>query len=206
MRSADANLADFNDYFDEAETLDGRGSLALALANDGRTTRTTGRVDVTGLRYRRFAFGATAATWSQHGRAVDGALNVRGAHGALRGNGTMVAAAGDPVRAFERATYRANVQAQRVISARGSAVRRHRAAAAGQVDARGSGRGRSPRLAMKPAAVDAGQRLRSSATAVRGAGRQQAKGGGARVALSNTVLDFRELSADKERRTNSPRL
>ncbi len=187
VRSADANLADFNDYFDEAETLDGRGRVALAFANDGRTTRTTGNVDVTGFRYRRFAFGATAATWSQHGGAVDGALNVRGAHGALRANGTMVAAAGDPLRAFERATYRANLQAQRVDLATWLPPFGITAPVLGQVDARGSVAGRWPRLGVNGDASLANGSL--FGYAVRD-GHLHAASDGARVALSNTVLDL----------------
>jgi hypothetical protein len=187
VRSADANLADFNDYFDEAETLDGRGSVALAFANDGRTTRTTGRVDVTGLRYRRFTFGATAATWSQHGGAVDGALNVRGAHGTLRANGTMVAAAGDPLRAFERATYRANVQAQRVDLGTWLPPFGITAPVLGQVDARGSVAGRWPRLAVNGDASLANGSM--FGYAVRD-GHLHAASDGSRIALSNTVLDL----------------
>ena len=187
VRSADANLADFNDYFDEAETLDGRGSVALALANDGRTTRTTGRVDVMGLRYRRFTLGATAATWSQRGRAVDGALNVRGAHGSLRANGTMVAAVGDPLRAFQRATYRANVQAQRVDLATWLPPFGITAPVLGQVDAHGSVAGRWPRIAVNGDASLAGGSI--FGYAVRD-GHLHAAGDGARVALSNTVLDL----------------
>jgi len=187
VRSADANLSDFNDYFDEAETLDGHGSVALALANDGRTTRTTGRVDVTGLRYRRFAFGATAATWSQRGGTVDGALNVRGAHGTLRGNGTVVAAAGDTIRAFQRATYRANVEAQRVDLGTWLPPFGITAPLLGQVDARGSVAGRWPRIAVNGDA----SLLNGSifGYAVRD-GHLHAVGDGARVALSNTVLDL----------------
>ncbi len=187
VRSADANLADFNDYFDEAETLDGRGKVALMFANDGRTTRTTGNVDVTGLRYRRFAFGATAATWSQHGGAVDGALNVRGAHGALRANGTMVAAAGDPLRAVERATYRANLQAQRVDLGTWLPPFGITAPVLGQVDARGSVAGRWPRLAVNGDASLANGSM--FGYAVRD-GHVHAASDGSRIALSNTVLDL----------------
>jgi hypothetical protein len=187
VRSADANLADFNDYFDEAETLDGRGKVALMLANDGRTTRTTGNVDVTGLRYRRFAFGATAGTWSQRGGAVNAALNVRGAHGTLRANGTMVAAAGDPVHAFERATYRANLQAQKVDLGTWLPPFGITAPVLGQVDARGSVAGRWPRLGVNGDASLANGSL--FGYAVRD-GHLHAASDGARVALSNTVLDL----------------
>jgi hypothetical protein len=187
VRSADANLADFNDYFDEAETLDGKGSVALAFANDGRTTRTTGRVDVAGLRYRRFAFGATAATWSQHDGAVDAALNVRGAHGALRANGTMVAAAGDPLHALERATYRANLQAQRVDLGTWLPPFGITAPVLGQVDARGSVAGRWPRLAINGDASLADGSMFGYKVVD---GHVHAASNGARVALSNTVLDL----------------
>jgi hypothetical protein len=61
------DLADFDDYFDEAETLDGRGPVAVSFANDGTVTRTSGRVAIAGFRYRQFAFGQTDATWSQRG-------------------------------------------------------------------------------------------------------------------------------------------
>ena len=79
-----------------------RAGVAFALANDGRTTRTTGRVDVSGLRFRRFPFGTTDANWSQRGGTVDGALAVRSAHGSLRAGGTVVPAAGDLPAAFAR--------------------------------------------------------------------------------------------------------
>ncbi|HEY0383640.1 MAG TPA: translocation/assembly module TamB domain-containing protein, partial [Candidatus Elarobacter sp.] len=187
VRSADAQLADFNDYFDEAETLDGRGRVALAFANDGRTTRTTGNVDVTGLRYRRFAFGATAATWSQRGGTVDAALNVRGAHGSLRANGTMVAAAGTPLHALERATYRATVQAQRVDLATWLPPFGITAPLLGQADARGSVAGRWPRLGVNGDASLANGSV--FGYAVRD-GHLHAASDGARVALTNTVLDL----------------
>jgi translocation-and-assembly-module (TAM) inner membrane subunit TamB-like protein len=186
-RSANANLADFDDYFDEAETLDGRGRVALAFANDGRTTRTTGRVNVRDLRYRRFAFGTTDATWSQRGGAVAAALNVRGAHGAVRANGTMIAAGGDPVSAFARATYRADVQAKGVDLATWLPPFGITAPISGQVDAQGSIFGRWPRLGVNGDATLAdgsvfGYKVRD--------GRLHAAGNGARIALTNTVLDL----------------
>ncbi len=186
-RSANANLADFNDYFDEAETLDGHGRVALDFANDGRTTRTTGRVNVADLRYRRFTFGATDATWSQRGGAVAAALDVRGTHGALRAKGTMVAAAGDPVRAFERATYRADVQAQAVDLATWLPPFGITAPILGQVDARGAISGRWPRLGVSGDASLAGGSIFGYKVVE---GRVHATGDGARIALSNTVLDL----------------
>ena len=187
VRSDAANLADFNDYFDEAETLDGRGRVAFAFANDGRATRTNGRVDVTGFRYRRFTFGTTDATWSQRGGAVTAALNVRGAHGAVRGNGTMAAAAGDPVTAIEHATYRARVQAQRVDLGTWLPPFGITAPVLGQVDASGSVAGRWPRLAVTgDASVANGSFFGYT---VRDA-HAHAGSDGSRIALSNTSVDM----------------
>ncbi|HEV3088914.1 MAG TPA: translocation/assembly module TamB domain-containing protein [Candidatus Elarobacter sp.] len=187
VRSAAANLADFNDYFDEAETLDGHGPVALAFANDGVSTRTTGRVNLTGFRYRRFAFGATDGTWSQRGGAVNAALNVQGAHGALRANGTMVAAAGNPVAAFQHATYRARVQAQRVDLGTWLPPFGVTAPVVGQVDANGSIAGRWPRLGISGDASIANGSLFGYKVYN---GNVHARSDGARIALSNSVLDL----------------
>ena len=187
VRSADANLADFNDYFDEAETLEGRGPVALLFANDGATTRTAGRVNVRDFRYRRFAFGTTDATWSQRGGVVDAALNVRGSHGALRANGTVVAASGDPVRAFERATYHATVQAQRVDLATWLPPFGVTAPVIGQVDASGTLAGRWPRLGVTGEASVANGSLFGYKVVAASA---HARSDGARIALTNTTLDL----------------
>jgi hypothetical protein len=187
VRSADANLADFDDYFDEGETLAGHGRVALMFANDGAATRTSGNVDVRDLRYRRFAFGDTAATWSQRGGSIAAALNVRGAHGALRANGSVVAAAGDPVRAFERATYRANVQAQRVDLATWLPPFGITAPVLGQVDANGSVAGRWPRLGISGDASLANGSLFGYKVV---AGTAHARSDGARITVSNTALDL----------------
>jgi hypothetical protein len=187
VRSADANLADFDDYFDEGETLAGRGRVALMFANDGATTRTSGNVDVRDFRYRRFAFGNTAATWSQHGGRVAAALNVRGAHGALRANGSVVAAAGDPVRAFRRATYNATVQAQRVDLATWLPPFGITAPILGQVDANGSVAGRWPRLGISgDASLSNGSLLGYKVVAANA----HARSDGSRITVSNTALDL----------------
>ena len=128
VRSADARLADFNDYFDEAETLDGRGAVAFSLANDGTVTRTSGRVDVAGFRYRRFSFGQTDATWSQRRGSVAAALNVRGTHGSLqreRDDGRRAGRSGR--RGTARHVSRQCSRAARRPGHLAAAVRHHRA-------------------------------------------------------------------------------
>jgi len=187
VRSDAANLADFDDYFDEAETLDGKGRVALSFANDGVATRTAGRVDVTNFRYRRFAFGTTDASWSQRGGTVTAALNVRGAHGALRANGTMVAAAGNPVAAIERATYRANVHAQHVDLGTWLPPFGITAPLLGQVDANGSLAGRWPRLGVNGDATIANGSFFGYKVY---AGNVHARSDGSRVSLANSVVDL----------------
>ncbi|HEY0615059.1 MAG TPA: translocation/assembly module TamB domain-containing protein [Candidatus Elarobacter sp.] len=187
VRSANANLADFDDYFDEGETLEGRGRVALMFANDGRATRTSGNVSVRDFRYRRFAFGTTDATWSERAGAVSAALNVRGTHGALRANGSVVAAAGDPLRAMELATYRANVQARGVDLGTWLPPFGITAPLLGQVDARGSIAGRWPNLAVSgDASLMNGSVYGYKVVAASG----HASGGGRRVTLSNTSADL----------------
>ena len=187
VRSANANLADFDDYFDEAETLDGRGAVALAFANDGSTTRTTGRMNVRDFRYRRFAFGTTDATWSQRGRNIQAALNVRGAHGALRANGSVLAATGDPISAFQHAAYNAKVQARQVDLATWLPPFGINWPVLGQVDASGSVVGRWPRLGITGDASLTDGSLYGYA--VRD-GHVRARSDSARMTFSDTVLDL----------------
>ncbi|MBV8579124.1 MAG: translocation/assembly module TamB domain-containing protein [Candidatus Eremiobacteraeota bacterium] len=187
VHSANANLADFDDYFDEGETLDGRGNIALAFANDGTTTRTTGRVDLADFRYRRFAFGTTDATWSERGGTVAAALGVRGVRGSLSANGTIVPANGGPVAAFQRATYNAHVQAHGVDLGTWLPPFGITAPVLGQVDVRGEVAGRWPRLGLSGDASVANGSLYGYA--VREA-RVHASSDGARLAFSGGVLDF----------------
>jgi autotransporter translocation and assembly factor TamB len=187
VRAERANLADFNDYFDAAETLDGQGRVAFALANDGRTTRTTGRIDVSGLRFRRFPFGSTAANWSQRGGTVAGALAVRSEHGSLRAGGTVVPAAGDLPAALRGGSYRLSADARAVDLNTWLPPFGLTAPILGQVDLRGSAAGRYPRLG-----VDADATLRNGSVygyAVQAA-HAHARSDGARIALADTSADF----------------
>lgn len=183
----DANLADFDDYFDQAETLDGRGRIDFALANNGRATRTSGRIDLAGLRYRSFPFGTTDATWSERGDTVRAALNVRGAHGALRANGTMVPGSGDLIGGFRNGTYHVAANAQGIDLGTWLPSLGFRQPILGQVDARATVDGRWPRLA-----------LTSDATLLNGSvygfavrrGQLRAQMNDGRISLANSVADF----------------
>jgi TamB, inner membrane protein subunit of TAM complex len=187
VRSGNANLADFDDYFDEAETLAGTGPVALAFANDGRATRSSGRVDLSGFRYRRFAFGTTDATWSQRNGVVTGALNVNGARGALRANGTIAPAHGDAVAALRSARYNLSLQAQRVDLNSWLPAFGFTAPILGLVDARGTLVGRFPRLAI---AGDATLQQGSLYGYAVSEGALHARSNGARISLTSSVIDL----------------
>jgi hypothetical protein len=186
-RSANANLADFDDYFDQAETLDGQGALALSFANGPGGTRTTGHANIRGLRYRSFAFGTTLASWSQRGGSVDGTLDVNGAHGSLRASGSVVAASGNPLHAFRAATYHARAQAQHVDLATWLPPFGINAPILGLVDADGSIAGRWPRLNVAgDASLTNGSLFGYKVVSATG----HASSDGARISLANTELDL----------------
>ncbi|MBV9102374.1 MAG: translocation/assembly module TamB domain-containing protein, partial [Candidatus Eremiobacteraeota bacterium] len=93
-----ANLADFNDYFDPADTLGGRGSLDVALTQSNAGLSTRGHVEIANARYRRFALGTTSAAWHTRGRQIQANANVRGDAGTLTLAASALLPAHDPLR------------------------------------------------------------------------------------------------------------
>ena len=189
VRSAAADLTDFNDYFDEAETLAGRGRLAVAFANDGRRTRTSGSAAIANLRVRRFAFGTTNAAWTQTaaGGPIDGTLAVRGAGGTLDARGRILPASGGPLAAFEHAAYRGSVVSSGVDLSTWLPAFGISAPVLGLVDASLSVAGTYPRLN-----VSGDARLRNGSLfgfAAKEA-HVRAASDGARIALADGVLDL----------------
>lgn len=183
----DANLADFDDYFDQAETLDGRGRIDVALASNGRTTRTSGRVDLQGLRFRSFDFGTTDGTWSQRGDTVRAALNVRGNHGALSANGTVVPASGDLVTAFRGGEYHLTANAQGIDLGTWLPSLGIQDPILGRVDANLIAAGSWPRLGLT---TDATLHDGSIEGFPLREGQLHARSDGTRVTLANSIADF----------------
>jgi autotransporter translocation and assembly factor TamB len=97
VRSDRVDLADFNDYFDSADTLAGRGRLAVSFATGRSTLATSGTVALADARYRRLPIGDVAANWSSHGRTISGSANVGGPHGRLIARGSATVPARDPL-------------------------------------------------------------------------------------------------------------
>ena len=84
-----AELDDFNDYFDTGDTLAGKGSLALSVAMTPFTLASSGKVDLQGVRFRRFDIGRTIANWKTTGRSTSLVASVASAHGSARVSGTI---------------------------------------------------------------------------------------------------------------------
>ena len=94
LRSAHADLADFNDYFDTGDTLAGRGAVRLQFVQRGNAVYTAGNLHVNGLRYRRLPIGNTAARWNSSRNVIHGSVDVGGDHGSLSAAGTIGLAPG----------------------------------------------------------------------------------------------------------------
>ena len=97
VRSDSADLADFNDYFDSADTLAGKGRLAVGFALSPSSLATSGDVALADTRYRRLPIGDVNARWSTQGRTIAATASVGGAHGRLSARGSAVVPAGDPL-------------------------------------------------------------------------------------------------------------
>jgi hypothetical protein len=104
------DLADFDGYFDESDTLAGRGALTFAFANDGRATTTSGRIALSGARVRRLPLGTVTGAWSTKAQTIAADLTIAGNGGTIHGAGTIAPAAGDPLAALRNARYDADVQ------------------------------------------------------------------------------------------------
>ena len=85
-----ADLEDFDDYFDAGDMFAGTGSLAVSVDMTPFTLASAGRVNLTGVRYRRFAIGRTRAAWNTNARTTSVVAYVGGSHGSARINGSVV--------------------------------------------------------------------------------------------------------------------
>ena len=112
--SAAANLADFDDYFDQSEMLAGTGALDFSLANSGRATTSSGRLALTGARVRRFPLGTVNGRWSTSGAAIAADLSIASPAGGIHAAGTIVPARAGAVDALLHARYAGDLQADGV--------------------------------------------------------------------------------------------
>ena len=98
VRGPRVDLADFNDFFDEADVLGGRGSVDVALFERGDGLTTHGTVSLADAHYRRFDVGDASATWATSGRDIAGRASVRGRAGDASVQAMALVPARDPLR------------------------------------------------------------------------------------------------------------
>ena len=90
VQTSDANLADFDNYFDPGDLLEGRGRIKFALSRGGSGHQpTTGNVAFSGLRIAQFRFGDAAATWASRAGVVSGNMHAGGATGTFEAHGSI---------------------------------------------------------------------------------------------------------------------
>ncbi len=108
VHAPQVDLADFNGYFNSADTLGGRGHVAIDAVHSGPTVNANGNVLITDARYRRFNVGTVAAAWQSAGRTVHGTGTVQTTHGSIIATSDITFPATDPLRDFRhRATFAA---------------------------------------------------------------------------------------------------
>ncbi|MGH7729298.1 MAG: translocation/assembly module TamB domain-containing protein, partial [Vulcanimicrobiaceae bacterium] len=86
-----AQLADFDDFFDAGDALDGHGALHVALSEGDGRLASDGHLKLVGLRYRAFALGAAQGSWSTAGERISGALSLAGPGGQLAARAALTA-------------------------------------------------------------------------------------------------------------------
>lgn len=115
IASPTVDLADFNDFFNEGDTLAGHGPLGIAFSTAaGHRIVTNGTLALRDFRYRRLLFGNANGDWHMEGSRIRGAIDVDGPAGAFTARGTIAPALRDPLTAFARARYDAETTLARV--------------------------------------------------------------------------------------------
>ncbi|HYZ16562.1 MAG TPA: hypothetical protein VE591_09185, partial [Candidatus Acidoferrum sp.] len=104
LRAEHVDLADFNDYFDAADTLSGRGHLRATVALGADTIATSGDLALAGAQLRRLPIGNVDARWSSRGRTISGQAHVAGGHGNLTAGGSAIVPARAPLAHIARST------------------------------------------------------------------------------------------------------
>lgn len=150
VRSQQADLEDFNDFFDQGDTLAGRGSVDIHLSQNDHSITTSGAIDIRNVRYRRLPIGDTTASFASLKNSVKGDVRIRGTAGTLHTGGTVaVAPAATLSKTIDGSRYavRANLQ-NFDLSTWLPALGYFSAPVTGRVDAVASVNGRYPHLAI----------------------------------------------------------
>ena len=153
-RSAQADLEDFNNYFDTGDTLAGTGPFRFDMISQHHRISSNGSFAIDGLRYRNLPIGDTRASWSSARSVVTGELNVSGAAGSMHAKGTVDLATDRPWKAIlTDSRYDVALGLQKVdVSTWISALGFPELPVTGKFDADGTIAGTYPRLALNGSA------------------------------------------------------
>jgi autotransporter translocation and assembly factor TamB len=109
------DLTDLNDYFDQGDTLGGKGSIAASVNHRADALVTSGRVRLTHTRFRRFDLGDTTADWSTSGRTVTTAFALGTTAGRFSEQGDFILPASEPLRdTFARGVLSLDARAESI--------------------------------------------------------------------------------------------
>ncbi len=89
LRANNANLADFDNFFDTGDTLSGTGPVRFDIVSQAHHLSSNGDIDIARLRYRNLPIGTTVASWSSVRGVVVGSLDITGAQGTLHSHGSI---------------------------------------------------------------------------------------------------------------------
>ncbi len=92
LHAPNANLADFNNFFDTGDTLSGTGPVRFDVVSQAHRLSSNGEINIANLRYRTLPIGTTVASWSSAHSVLQGSLDVSGAQGSLRSHGSIAVA------------------------------------------------------------------------------------------------------------------
>ncbi len=89
ISSQHADLADFNDFFDQGDMLAGTGRIAADVAMAGTSIRTNGDVALHNTQLRNFSVGAATARWKTASAGINTALAFGGPNGTVHAAGIV---------------------------------------------------------------------------------------------------------------------
>jgi autotransporter translocation and assembly factor TamB len=104
LHAPHVNLADFDDYFDTADTLAGNGHVDLTAHNSHTSVSANGDLEIANARYRRYDVGTVAANVQTRGRIMTTTGSVRSDHGSVALNGYLTLPPSDPLRDIRHRT------------------------------------------------------------------------------------------------------
>jgi TamB, inner membrane protein subunit of TAM complex len=106
LNAPNADLSDFNNFFDTGDTLAGKGGVRIAAASRGTRITSSGNINLRGFRYRNLPIGDTRAVWSSRQNVVVGALAIGGDEGELHAHGSIgLAPPGPWLSTLERSRF-----------------------------------------------------------------------------------------------------